>query len=204
MTKSTKLLLFFLGLAGISWAVYECKYYVSYYADLSERPWAYSRDENAKLLVGTWQGEFHDPDNVLKTIRLTIVKPMTDEERAQKASRRTRKRSGLGSRADKQHFDGTANVTSKFGNEVYDLSGHVETRDGHRLDVIHFQGSDETGPLRNNFNVALALEGGQWQNDDLTLTLAFTFTTNTGSGYSSSADPRYDKKITVHLTRIKS
>ncbi|GAB3941266.1 hypothetical protein GCM10028805_04230 [Spirosoma harenae] len=202
--SANKILLTLAVLAGISWGIYECKYYVSYYSDLKDRPWAYSRDEHAKLLVGTWQGEFHDPNNVAKTIRLTIAEPMTDEERAKKASRRRHKRSGLGSRTDKSRFNGTANVTSKMGNEVYDLSGHVQTDDGHRLNAIHFQGIDETGPLRNNFNVLSALEGGKWQTDELTLTLSFTFTTNTGASYWNSADPRYDRKVTVHFSRIKS
>lgn len=204
MTKGTKLGLFFLALAGLSWGVYECKYEYSYYTDLKDRPWAYSQDENAKLLVGTWQGEFRDPNNLTKTIRLTILPPVSDEERAKKAARRTRKRSGLGSRADKKWFDGTATVTSPHGQEEYELNGHVQTEAGNRLAVIHFQTGDEFLRLRNNFNLLAALEGGEWQGDSLTLTLSFAYTTATGSSYSSSSDPRYEKTVTVHLLRIKS
>ncbi|MFD2573852.1 hypothetical protein ACFSUS_24665 [Spirosoma soli] len=204
MSKGTKLVLLLLGLAALSWGVYECKYYYSYYADLKDRPWAYSRDENAKLLVGAWQGEFRDPDGIAKTIRLNIVEPVTDEERSRKAGRRARKRSGLGSRTDKRRFDGSATVSSHRGREAYELNGHVQTEDGHRLGMIYFQVDDELQALRRNFIVNSALEGGQWQDDRLTLTLAFTFTTATGSGYSSSADPRYDKKVTVQLSRVKS
>ncbi|GAB3991810.1 hypothetical protein GCM10028807_22960 [Spirosoma daeguense] len=203
MSKGVKFLLILLTLSGVSWAVYECKYYVSYYSDLKDRPWAYSQDENAKLLVGTWQGEFRDPDNVAKTIRLTIVEPMTDEERSKKAGKRTRKRSGLGSRSDKKHFDGLATVTSQRGQEDYEFDGHVKTEDGHKLNVVHFQTKDETRQLRNNFKILSGLEGGTWQDDNLTLIFTFSFITNTGSGYSTSSDPRYDKKITVHFSRVQ-
>jgi hypothetical protein len=204
MSKGLKLILILLALAGLSWGVYECKYYYSYYTDLKDRPWAYSRDENAKLLVGTWQGEFRDPDNVAKTIRLDIAEPVTDEERAKKAGRRARKRSGLGSQTDKRRFDGFATVTSHRGREAYELNGHVKTEDGHQLDVIHFQVDDELQSLRKNFTLLSAIEGGQWQDDQLTLTLAFTYITATGSHSSDSVDPRYDKKITITLSRIKS
>ena len=204
MTKGTKLLLFLLLLAGLSWGVYECKYAYSYYSDLKDRPWAYSRDENAKLLVGTWQGELRDPDGVAKTIQLDIAEPVTDEERAKKAGRRSRKRSGLGSRTDKRRFDGFATVSSHRGRETYELNGHVQTEDGHRLNVIHFQVDDELQSLRKNFALQSAIEGGQWQGDKLTLTFAFTYTTATGSHSSDSADPRYDKKVTVQFSRAKS
>lgn len=204
MNKGTKLILILLALAALSWGVYECKYAYSYHTDLNDRPWAYSRDDNAKLLVGTWQGEFRDPDGVAKTIRLDIAEPVTAEERAKKAGRRARKRSGLGSRTDKRRFDGFATVSSHRGREAYELNGHVQTEDGHRLDVIQFRVDDELQSLRKNFTVHSATEGGQWQGDRLTLTLAFTYTTATGSGYSSSADPRYDKKVTVQLSRAKS
>ncbi|GAB2577580.1 hypothetical protein [Spirosoma areae] len=203
MTKGAKILLFVLVLAGLSWGVYECKYYYSYYADLKDRPWAYSQDENAKLLVGTWEGEFKDPDGVQKTIRLDILIPMTDEGRAKKAGKRTRRRSGLGSRTDKQGFDGLATVTSQRGTEEYDVWGSVGKDDWHQLNTVHFRTVDEKKQVRKNFNINEA-NGGQWQNDQLTLTLAFTYTTATGSGYSDSADPRYEKKATINFSRTKS
>ncbi|GAB3221897.1 hypothetical protein [Spirosoma arcticum] len=202
MTKGTRLLLILLGLAGLSWGVYECKYAYSYYADLKNRPWAYSRDENAKLLVGTWQGEFRDPDGVAKTIRLEIAEPVTDEERAKKAGRRSRRRSGLDSRTDKRRFDGFATVTSKRGKEKYELYGAVGEDDWHQISSVHFIVPDEQQQLRKNFGLG-QLESGQWQDDKLTLTLAFTYTTATGSHMSDSVDPRYDKKVTVRFSRAK-
>ncbi|WP_420151839.1 hypothetical protein [Spirosoma sp.] len=160
MNKGTRILLTLLILMGVSWGVYECNYNLSYANDLKDRPWAYSRDETAQLLVGTWQGEFRDPNNVAKTIRLTIQPPMTDEERAQKASRRTRKRSGLGTRTDKKRFAGFATVTSSRGKEDYQFSGHVLTEDGHQLNVIQFSTSNEISTIRNNFNLHSSLKGG--------------------------------------------
>ncbi len=202
MASRTRILLFVVVLITLSWGVYECKYYYSYYADLKDRPWAYSRDENTPLLVGTWQGEFRDPDNVAKTIRLTIEPPVSDEERSRKAARRTRKRSSF-SRTDKKWFGGEATVTSARGKEEYNLSGHVRTDDGHQLGPVRFSTDDGIGPVRSNFNLHSASEGGTWQGDELTLTIGFTYTTKTGSSHWSSADPRYDKKATIHFSRIK-
>ncbi|WP_421825388.1 hypothetical protein [Larkinella sp.] len=204
MTKGKTILLMIIGLAGISWGVYECNYYVSYRNDLSQRPWAYSEDKKADLLVGTWQGNFLDPDGVRKTIRLEILVPMTEDERAKKASHRTRHRKGLGSRSDKKRFDGFATVTSQRGIEEYEFYGAVSDKTGSRLNTIHFRALDEKQQLRKNFNVLSAVDGGQWQGDQLILTLAFTYNTATGSGYSSSADPRFDKKVTVHFSRVQS
>ena len=202
MTNGIKLLLFLGVLAALSWGVYECKYYYSYYTDLKDRPWAYSRDENAKLLVGKWKGTFQDPDGVQKTIELEILEPTTDEERAKKASRRSRRRSGLGSRSDKQGFDGFATVNGKLGKEEYEIYGSVQKEDWHQLNIVHFRVMDEKQQLRNNFGLGDA-NGGQWQADELTLTFAFVYNTATGSGYSSSADPRFDRKTTVTLKRQK-
>jgi hypothetical protein len=72
------------------------------------------------------------------------------------------------------------------------------------LNTVHFRALDEKQPLRKNFNGLSAVDGGPWQNNSLTLTLVFTYTTTTGSGYSSNADPRFDKKVTIHLARVKS
>ncbi|WP_080058357.1 hypothetical protein [Spirosoma aerolatum] len=202
MSRGIRLLLVVIALIALSWAVYECKYYYSYYTDLTARPWAYNRDENAPLLVGTWQGEFRDPDNVAKTIRLTIEPPVSEEERSRKAARRTRKRSSF-SRTDKKWFGGEANITSVRGKEEYSLSGHVRTDDGHQLGSVRFSTEDGIGPIRSNFNLQSASDGGTWQGDELTLTIGFTYITQTGASHWSSADPRYDKKVTIHFSRIK-
>lgn len=197
---ATKLLLILALLAALSWGVYQCRYQYSYEADLAARPWAYNRDAAAKLLVGTWQGEFRDPDGVPKTIRLTIVEPTTEAEREKKASRRSRRRKGLGSQTDQRRFDGTATVTSKLGQEDYEVWGSVGENNWHRLRTTYFRVVDERRQLRKNFGLREA-EGGTWQDDRLTLTLGFSYTTASGSGYSSSADPRFDRQISVQLFR---
>jgi len=200
-SKAAKLLLVVVVLAALSWGVYQCKYQYSYEADLTNRPWAYSRDESAKLLVGTWQGEFRDPDGVPKTLRLEILVPTTEAEREKKAGRRSRRRKGLGSQTDQRRFDGTATVTSKLGKEEYEVWGSVGEADWHQLGTTHFRVVDENQQLRKNFGLAQA-EGGIWQDDRLTLTLAFSYTTASGSGYSDSADPRYEKKEPVRFSRL--
>ncbi len=200
MKKGQKLLLFLLALAALSWGGYECKYRYSLYADRRDRPWAYSDDPNARLLLGTWQGQFRDPDGVSKTIRLTLLEPVTDEERAKKAAR-LRRRKGLGSREDKRHFGGSATVTSQRGTEAYEVNGWVAEEDWHQLPTLRFHLADESQRLRKNFGLGQA-EGGHWQGDALTLTLAFGYTTASGSGYSDSADPRYERKTTVRFSRV--
>jgi hypothetical protein len=199
--KTTRILLILAVLVGLSWGVYECRYYLSYWNDLRQRPWAFSRDTTAPLLVGTWQGQFRDPDGIQKTITLTIHSPLTDDERAEKASRRVRRRSGLGSRGSRHYFDGEATVSSSKGTEHYDLHGNVATDDGHLLQTVHFGTPDGTPQLRRNFGLQSARDGGQWQADRLMLTLAFSYTTATGSAYSDSADPRYSRTASVQLNR---
>jgi hypothetical protein len=201
--KPIRILLILAVLAALSWAVYECRYYLSYQQDLRQRPWAFSRDATAPLLVGTWQGQFRDPDGIQKTITLTIHSPLTDDERAKKAGRRVRRRSGSGSRGSRHFFDGEATVSSPKGTEQYDLHGNVATDDGHTLKTILFGPADETRQVRQNFGLQSALDGGQWQADRLTLTLAFSYITATGSAYSDSADPRYSRTATVQLNRIQ-
>lgn len=199
MTKGIKLLLFLGVLAALSWGMYECKYYYSYYTDLKDQPWAYSRDENAPLLVGKWIGAFQDPDGVSKTIKLEIAEPTTDEERAEKASRRSRRRSGLGSRREKRGFDGFATVTGKLGQEEYEIYGAVEEEDFHRLH-FNFRPKDEKKRILPNFTLSEA-KNGVWQNDELQLTLSFSYHKADGASFWNSADPRFDKKVTVKLTR---
>ncbi|RRB06694.1 hypothetical protein [Larkinella rosea] len=79
MTKGLKILLLLFMLAGISWGVYECRFYLSYQQDLAERPWAYSEDKTAKRLAGNWAGEFRDPDGVHKNLHLEILEPVSSQ-----------------------------------------------------------------------------------------------------------------------------
>jgi hypothetical protein len=113
-------LLFFLVLALLSWGMYECQYQYSYWRDYQTRPWAYSKDKNAKLLVGEWQGSYTDPDGINKSISLEIFEPLSDKERRKQASRSSRRRTrgGLGSRKDTRLFEGVATVTSKLGRKI--------------------------------------------------------------------------------------
>ena len=201
MTKGIKLLLFLGVLAALSWAVYECKYYYSYYADLKDRPWAYRRDENPKLLVGKWKGAFQDPDGVQKTIELEILEPTTDEERKKNAGRRSRRRSGLGNQSNKQGFDGFATVTGKLGKEEYEIYGAVEKKDFHHLH-FNFRPRDEKKRVLPNFTLSEA-KNGVWQTNELQLTLSFSYHKADGSSFWNSADPRFDKKAAVILTRQK-
>ncbi|MFN8358019.1 MAG: hypothetical protein U0Y10_26390 [Spirosomataceae bacterium] len=212
MSKGTKLLLFVVGLVLLSWGVYECKYYGSYWLDTYQRPWAYSTDPNTKLLVGEWQGIFKDPNGIQKKLILQIVEPLSEAEREQKASRRVRKRKGLGAHEDKRAFDGFAHVTSKLGTEDYEIYGSVEQDDYHHFH-FNFRPADEAKRILPNFTL-LEAQAGSWQDDQLTIRLSFSHHQADGSSsYSSQGvvkngkiewqSSKDDQKVAATLVRIK-
>jgi hypothetical protein len=188
-------LLLLATLVLLSWGVYECKYYFSYWQDLRDRPWAYSTDKNAKLLIGHWKGVFKDPDGVAKNLEIEIFEPITDEEREQKASRKVRRRS----RENKQGFEGKAFVESRLGFEKYEIYGAVEKDDFHQLH-FNFRPEDEAKRVLPNFTLNQA-EKGRWTGDQLSLTLAFAYHRADGSSHWNSADPRHNQKVILILNR---
>jgi hypothetical protein len=198
--KKLGCLLFILVLAVISWGVYEFKYQYSYYKDLKDKPWAYSRDENAKLLVDQWQGSFTDPNGVVKSLDLEVFVPTTDEERKKNAAKTRRHKRSIGSlRKEKRHFDGVATVLSTLGEEKYNFYGYVDENDFHQF-KLSFGDVDENKRLRSNFNLNL-VEKGNWQSDELTMELNFTFTNKSGSSYWDSANPKHQQTALVKLHR---
>ncbi len=210
MQKSHLLLLGFTVLAGISWGVYELKYYFSYRSDLHSRPWAYNEDAKAKLLVGQWHGTFIDPNGLQKNLALEIVVPVTEEERQKKAAKRLPKRKGLGGRKEKQIFEGAAVVNGPNGREDYEVWGSVNKEDFHKLNELNFRANEQT-LLRKNFSLNLATEGN-WHEDTLSLKCGFSYITEEGSRYSSSEgvvrngviewqDSQYDKVVNITLQR---
>lgn len=187
----------------MSVGVYQCNYQFSLWADYRDRPWAYSRDKDAPLLVGTWQGSFTDPDGIAKTIEMEIYEPLTDKERRKKAakSNRRRARGGLGARKEKRIFEGAATVTSKLGTERYVLSGSVKEDDYHQF-KLHFGAEDEAKRLQPNFCLNLA-NSGVWGADQLRFRTGFAYFTAQGSSFSDSSDPRYDYTTQIVLNRKK-
>ncbi len=212
MQKSKTLFFFLVVLAVISWGLFECKYSFSYWMDVYQRPWAYSRDENAKLLVGNWEGSFADPKGIKKDITLEIFTPLTDEERQKKAGSRSQKRNGLGSSENKRAFDGQVIVTSQLGIERYEIYGSVEKDDFHQFH-FNFRPEDEKKRVLPNFTL-LEARKGSWQNDDMNLTLSFAHHNADGSSSYSSVgivkngkiewqENQDDKKVSLSLTRQK-
>jgi len=200
--KGGRCLLVILVLALISWGMYECNYRYSLWRDYQVRPWAYSKDKDAKLLVGKWQGQFKDPDGVVKNISLEIFEPLSDAERRKKAGRshRRRTRGGLGSRKENRLFDGVATVTSRLGQEDYELYGSVGKEDHHQLTKVQFGAKDEATRLQPNFALNLA-QSGHWEGDEMTLEMGFTYFKADGSSFWDSGDKRYGYVATVRFTR---
>jgi hypothetical protein len=192
-----KKVIFFLAILVLSsWGIYQCKYYFSYWRDLQDKPWAYSGDKNAKLLVGKWKGDFTDPDGVKKNIEIVIPEPTSEEEREHDASRRSKRKR---SRNNKQGFDGTSVVVSKLGSEQYEIYGSVGKEDFHQLH-FNFRPEDETKRILPNFTLIEAKEGN-WQDDELKLTLHFAYHRADGSSHWNSADPKHNKTSIITLKR---
>ena len=205
-------LLFLLVLMLLGWGLVECKYSFSYWADLYQRPWAYSNDENTKLLVGHWEGSFTDPGGVTKTIKLEIFEPLTNEERLHKVSRRISKRRSISARENKQAFDGFALIKSRLGVEEYEVYGAVSKGDYHQFH-FNFRPANEAKRILPNFTL-LEARNGTWQDNSMNLTLSFSHHNADGnSSYSSEGivkngkielqENQDDKKVSLSLTRQK-
>jgi hypothetical protein len=187
-------LIFFLGaLAVLSTAVYAIRYWGSYARDLSRKPWAYSTDKDAKLLVGRWTGGFTDVMGMVKTLNLEIYEPLTDEERAKKITRRPRRKTGLGSRESLRSFDGIATVKSRLGEEHYDIFGSVEEQDYHRFS-LHFIPAEGFKPVLPNLT-ARELSSANWQGDAISGQLSLTKQDENGHSNTSSEGVVVDGKL---------
>lgn len=197
-------LLVILLLALLSWGMYECNYRFSLWQDYQQRPWAYSKDKNAKLLVGKWEGQYTDPDGINKSLSLEVFEPLTDAERRKKAGRkyRHRTRGGLGGRKEKRLFEGNATVISRLGKEEYQLYGSVAEEDYHQLSKVQFGAKDEATRLQPNFALNIC-ESGTWNEDQMTLNMGFSYFKANGASFWDSADPRYSKIVRIELHRVK-
>lgn len=186
---------FLLVLAVVAiFGLYQLKYYLGYASDLRSRPWAYSLEPGAKLLVGRWQGSFTDPAGIAKTLSLEIDLPVTEEERQKRATRRARRRVRA---ADKQAFDGTAVVVSRLGEERYTLYGSVDEADMH-LVKMHFGAEDEAKRILPNealFEALFEAPSGRWEGDRLEIALAFTRLDEQGFSQSESEGVVIDGKL---------
>lgn len=198
MNRTKGCLPLIVGIIVVGLILTAVKYYGSYFMDLYQRPWAYSRESNAPLLVGKWQGSFTDPDGVVKKLAVEIFVPLTDEERWDKAGRKSRRRKSF---SHKRSVDGVAWVNSRLGQEEYEIYGAVEEKDFHRLH-FNFRPKDEKKRVLPNFTLSEA-KNGLWQTDELQLSLSFSYHKADGSSFWNSADPRFDKKVSMTLTRQK-
>ena len=196
--KKYSWLLVLLLLVAASWGVYEIRYYFGKWWDYRVRPWAYSSDANAKLLVGKWQGKFIDPDRVSKQLAIQIFEPTSDEERRKAASKRNRRGGGLRHR-NKTGFDGIARVQSRLGTEEYEIYGSVGKDDFHQV-KFNFRPVDESKRVLPNFTLSQGMEG-TWRDDQLKVTLTFSYQRKDGSSFSSTADARYSKTVITTLNR---
>ncbi|GAB4029577.1 hypothetical protein [Spirosoma gilvum] len=185
------LILVLLGLGTLT-------FYGSKFFDRYQRPWAYSTSE--PLLVGHWKGQYVDPDNIPKTIELTILDPEPDEKRWSKAlSFRGRRKRHRRTSSSRRSFDGQAIVMSRLGREQYEVTGSVGKDDYHQIRLTF-----DTETSRNFDKPTFYLlfgQDGRWHHDELTCRLDFSYRRKDGSSYSSSADPRFNKRTLLTLHR---
>lgn len=179
------------GLFGVA------TFYVGKYMDYWERPWAYSRDEKAVLLIGKWEGSFKDPDGIDKEIKLEILVPETDSERWDKAFKKTKHRFAN----TKRNFDGLVTVKSKLGVEYYELSGKANEDNNHAI-YLNFHPNEIKKKILPNF---LLSEGndGKWEGDKLTFLANFTFHKADDTALYESGNPKHKMKVKVNLQRVQ-
>lgn len=163
-----------------------------YHTEVTSRPWAYSSDPEAKLLVGRWQGTFTDPVGVKKSLKLEIFVPLTTEELERKATRRSRN-TRVTSSSDKRTFDGTATVTSHLGEEIYDVQGTVESPHSRKFTLVFASANDGQRPLPNQ--AARSVTAGEWNGDEMTIALTFIPLDANGGSSSTSEGVVIDGQI---------
>lgn len=179
--------------------------------EVRSRPWAYSSDPTAQLLIGTWQGSFKDPAGVEKRLSLEFFVPLTEEELEDKASF-TRRRRRVRTR-DLRSFDGVASIQSSLGQEIYTFFGSVDASDFHRL-ALDFTPEDESKRVLPNYT-ARTMSDGKWESDSLTAKLVFTHHDADGFSRSSSEgvvengqlvwkENADEKPVEVSLKRMKA
>jgi hypothetical protein len=173
------------------------KFYVGKEMDYWKRPWAYSKDVNAHLLVGKWRGNFKDPDGINKEMMLEIVVPETDSARWVKAFDLNRKPS----RDLKKNFrfTGTSIVTSKLGPENYQLSGTVDGNETQKLD-LYFTSEESKKKVLPNFALSKS-KIAEWHGNELDFLAEFSFYKADNVLSYDTADPRHLKVVPIHMNR---
>lgn len=182
-----------LGLLGLGLLLGVVRYYGGAWLDRYQRPWAFSTTE--PRLVGSWTGNFTDPDGIRKTLTLRIDSPLDESSRWSKAFRRPRRHSRTNNRA----FDGAATVVSRRGTEQYEAWGAISRDDDHGFS-LNTRVVDEKTQLLPNFALG-TVRKAQWQGDKITFTLGFNYRRADGSSHWDSADPRFSRLVPVTLTR---
>ncbi|MBL7825452.1 MAG: hypothetical protein JNJ57_02400 [Saprospiraceae bacterium] len=193
MTYRNKLLFLIIGLAGVVLLGRYACYFVDKKYDTIRRPWAYSSDPSKPLLVGKWQGSVLDPDNNAHEVFLEIEEPLSDEKRKNRFFQKRIKRN----RSSRTFFDGMAILASRGRRDTCEIWGGLDQPDGNQ---IHFQFRPLHDVHPPGFNLNLA--EGVWQEHQLELSISFTWFRPDGSSFSDSADPRFEQKGVLKMTRI--
>lgn len=192
------LLLTLLGITLFMGSIILIKYYGGYWFDRRSSPWAYRQNANDKLLVGNWAGSFIDPDGISKQLNISIIQPLTDDERWEKAYRFKRRQRNRNNYEDR--LRGTATVKSKLGLEEYSISGHVDEDDFHQF-FIRFSPVDEKKRVLPNFTLFETTQS-LWQADEVKLSLKFAYHKADGSSFWSSSIAKYSAVVRCRLRRV--
>ncbi|TLV00124.1 hypothetical protein [Dyadobacter luticola] len=185
----------------VGFALYSVgRFYVWKAMDYRDRPWAFSSDESKPLLIGKWQGSFADPDLVSKKIILEILNPEPDSVRWEIAF--DTQNTSYDHTNWKSRFEGKALVTSKLGDEHYNVSGLIKGEEGHKFQL--FFTSDETKKkVLPNFSLSETNENASWEGDKMDFQTKFSYYKSDGVLLYQSGDPQHNKVVAVHLERVK-
>lgn len=189
--------LFLLVMAGISVVGYKTCYWFETWRDHRNYPWAYS-EKDSKRLVGEWNGNFTDPDGVSHSIQMTIVDPVTEEER----ERRIRKRSRRSRVRNKSYtgFDGIALITTNGKVDSMQVNGSLGTV----TPPCDFK-ARVSPAIDDNHLVGFELNqlDGTWKEEQLHLKATFAYFRPDKSSFYDSANPKHQFTFPFVLKKVK-
>ena len=199
MSRNNKSLLILVAAGVIAYLFYLGLYYAQTAYDKWMQPWAYSTTAAEKRLVGKWTGNYTDPDRKTHTLQIEIFEPQSAEKRWQQVTRRHHR--GSRSRKSRNTFNGIGYIISEQKTDSMQVvSGHIAKAEA-PTDISF----DIAPMIDDNYPVGfqLAFLRGIWTGSNLELNGEFVYHTPSGSGYSDSADPRFDYKAKMVMSKMQ-
>ncbi len=152
--------------------------------------WAYPSEMHSQPLVGTWQGDYVDPDGVKQILRISVDAPIADK-RSRARNTRIRAR-------DYSLFNGSALVLVNQQSWPLAVSGEVIDLDSGKVKFSIFANANQRVWAGFKPDAISA----QWIGNELHCT--FTFGEFTAEGYSTyrSDEPKHHAQASMVMRRV--